>query len=1190
MLSGQDKNIHRDVAVVGMICRVPGAKDISDFWQLLVDGREGLRQLTVDEMQRLRIKREHNYIAAGGYIENIDLFDADFFNFTAREASFMDPQHRLWLQACWQALEVSGHAGHDNNHIGVFASAGHNAYLHHILSSQYANDQQQATLLGNVADCLATRVSYALNLTGPSFTIQSGCSSSLVAVHQARLALLAKQCDAALAGGINIAVPAHQGYTHVEGGFASPDGHCRPFSDDAAGTVFSSGYAVVVLKRLADAILDGDTIYAVIKGSAINNDGADKASFTAPGVHGQTSVIAKALRVADVTAESIQYVETHGTATPIGDPIELTALQQAFNQAETRLSRCKIGSVKANLGHLDVAAGIVGLIKTCLMLHNRIITPQINFHQWNLKCGAAEKSFEISTKLMSWEKTAATPRRAGVSAFGFGGTNAHIILEESLISDEQASIAENVSTFIPLSAKTPERLMLWIKTLRQFLEKHPACSLTELAYTLQTGRKQWSCRFIVSASTITELISTLKRINEADFVICDSISQTIIADDKNRHEVQQAWLSGKSVNWKSAWQGKRVRKLVLPAAPSIDKSYWIEKQEQPENSKQLNRVDDYKQWLYQPVWQEKVIPVINRWRDDAREGQPILVVGDGDLKLTSLLIDNLKENNIRYYHLTHIADFASQSGNDFSLHGIPKIAVFIVPPDNFDISKYVPMLFNLVRHKKMIQQLNHVTFVMSGMNSFCHPDNHPDLAILTGFARGISQEFPTIKTQLLDIDENISPQHQLIQVISSIKSSSLLDLAVWRDNKCWQFDYQCYPANTAKEDHYFKQDGVYIITGGLGDVGSVHVDFLAKEYNAKLILPGRTDIPDSEQWDELLANQATDARLRKKLQRLQAWRKAGYHVSAECVDITNIDEMQSLSRKLINHYGRVDGIIHIAGEGSDMHYKILTELDWPHCWKLLAPKLTGLRTIAAVMNEFNIQDCLIISSISSCLAGIGLSAYAATHNILDMVVGKSYPDWRIMNWDAWNFHQSSSKSKEHGELGAEIDKLAITPDEGLNILKHAFTLPAWRQLFVSTANLGHRYRYWTQRGFIEKQKKQLILSPRPVLHNEYVQPSDAVQQKLADIWSELLAIESVGIHDSFFELGGSSLLALEFIHSLQREFQYVCSVVDLFASPTIAQLASNMTTSQTQPVDMAALVSQRVNRQRTARYQQLIGR
>lgn len=1215
-----NKQLHRDIAVIGMVCRVPGADHIDEFWQMLTEGREGLRELTSQELASLQIKRTENYITAGGFINGIDLFDADFFDLTAREAAYMDPQHRLWLQACWQALEVSGHAGDQNPYIGVFASAGHNQYLQYILFNQDIIDQQQATLLGNVPDCLATRVSYTFNLTGPSMTIQCGCSSTLVAVHQARLALLAKQCDAALVGGICLSIPSYQGYTYVEGGFASPDGHCRPFSEDAAGTVFSSGYGVVVLKRLSDALKDGDQIYAIIKGSAINNDGADKASFTAPSVSGQANVIAKALRVADLEANNIQYIETHGTGTPIGDPIELMALEQAFKQSEQSLNqRYIIGSSKANLGHLDVAAGIISFIKTCLMLHYKKITPQIHFKDWNKNCINAQKYFSINKKCIDWDISqeisqdkANNVRRAGVSSFGFGGTNAHVILEEAtdVIDDMQTC---HVSHLIILSAKSNGRLLKWVKLLREFLKDHPHLSLPSLAYSLQVGRRQQHCRFVTKANSIIELIDILNRVSEADFSICQINNEIISIHDKNSHDIQQIWLSGGYINWKSAYLSTHIKKVILPSAPLETQSYWLEYQHQKQQTSLLIRKNDHRQWIYQSVWVEKRIPISIDWH--ATNFQPILIIGNKCHLLTLKLIQYFQQKNIHYYLLEHDNQYHKITSHHYLLNlyqkndldkfendliisnHFPEMVIFTIPFSQLEISfidihgNPIPILFHLFRQHKIVHHLKQITILVEGMSSLYCRNNQAELAMLIGYIRGIGQEFPTIKTQLLDLDPSDAEETQLRQVISSLQTNTLLDLAVWRDNKCWKQDYQLYTEVNSSSDHYFKKNGIYLITGGLGDVGSIHVEYLAKEYQATLILLGRTILPEPSQWSKLVISDSINDKLKYKLSRLKSWQESGYSVNVENVDITNLESMQLTFRKIMNRFGRIDGIIHIAGAGSDMHYKTFNELDWQHCSLLLEPKLKGIHIINQLMKEYNITHCLVISSISASLAGIGLSAYAATHNMLDAIVSKHYPHFRLMNWDAWNFYQDVLKTKEHGELGSEIDKLAIQPNEGLEVLKHVFTLSCWQQLFISTANLSDRHHHWVQRGFLNTKKNTFSTTKRPILHNAYVKPLTLTQQKLAFVWESLLGIDRVGIHDSFFELGGHSLLALELIHHLQSEFQYTCSIIDLFTSPTISQLSINIETLQLKNTDVKTHVSTRVEQQRSAyrlRSQQLI--
>ncbi|MGH9362443.1 MAG: polyketide synthase, partial [Thermoanaerobaculia bacterium] len=363
-----------------------------------------------------------------------DLFDAPFFAVTPREAQALDPQQRLFLECAWQALENAGCARDAAGmRVGVYAGASENNYLHRLLACPAvlrAVGRYGASLANN-PDYLATRVSYKLDLQGPSLAVQTACSTSLVAVHLACRALLAGECDLALAGGVSVRVPEVEGYLYEEGGIASPDGHTRPFDAAAAGTVRSSGVGVVVLKRLADALAGGDAVRAVVLGSAINNDGARKVGFTAPGVAGQARVIREAQRAAAVSPETITYVEAHGTATPLGDPIEVTALTEAFRAGTDRAGFCALGSIKSNIGHTDAAAGVAGLLKTVLALEHRQVPPSLHFREANPELALAASPFYVAAELAPWEEPAKAPRRAGVSSFGIGGTNAHVVLEEA---------------------------------------------------------------------------------------------------------------------------------------------------------------------------------------------------------------------------------------------------------------------------------------------------------------------------------------------------------------------------------------------------------------------------------------------------------------------------------------------------------------------------------------------------------------------------------------------------------------------------------------------------------------------------------------------------------------------------------------------------------------------------------------
>ena len=393
------------IAVIGKSGKFPGAGDVKQFWRNLCAGVESIAFFSDEELLSEGIApellRQPNYVKALGYLENADLFDAQFFGFTPQEARLLDPQHRVFLECAWEALEDAGYASDDPGMVGVYASSSMSRYMRNLwFNPEILKSSDSLQLLtGNDKDHVAMRVSYKLNLQGPSICIQSACSSSLVAVHLACRSLLTYECDMALAGGVSIGVPFKNGYLYQEGGIASSDGHCRAFDAKANGTILGHGAGVVVLKRLFEAMEDGDNIQAIIRGSAVNNDGSNKVGYTAPSVDSQASVIRSALAVARVPSDTITYVEAHGTGTVLGDPIELTALSKAFRSATGKKRDCAIGALKTNIGHLDAAAGVAGLIKTVLALENKQLPPSLNFETPNPKASFETSPFYVNTAL-----------------------------------------------------------------------------------------------------------------------------------------------------------------------------------------------------------------------------------------------------------------------------------------------------------------------------------------------------------------------------------------------------------------------------------------------------------------------------------------------------------------------------------------------------------------------------------------------------------------------------------------------------------------------------------------------------------------------------------------------------------------------------------------------------------------------
>ena len=512
-----DAPVAGDIAIVGQSVCVPGANSATEFWNNLKNGIESItvldEQALLDAGERAQTLADPNYVPSAALLQGFDQFDADFFGFSPKEAAILDPQHRKFLEVAWSAMEDAGHPPESiNGPVGVYAGCGMGSYFYfNICSNPKLVDDVGMFLLrhtGNDKDFLSTRVSHVFDLHGPSINMQTACSTSLVAVHYACKALRERECDMALAGGVTIELPQGRGYLFKENEILSPDGHCHAFDHRAQGTVFGSGAGAVVLRRLEDAIADSDHIWAVIKGSAVNNDGAAKAGYLAPSVDGQSAAVRMALQAADVAADTVDYVECHGTGTYLGDPIEVSALTEAYRDSTSDVGYCSIGSVKTNIGHLDTAAGVAGLVKTSLALHHKQIPASLNYEAPNPAIDFDDSPFRVNDTLRDWTSHKG-PRRAGINALGVGGTNAHMVIEEAP-KREASEESDFPFHILCLSAQSKGALDANAKALAEHLRAHPDLDLGDVAWTLKQGRRGFSKRRVLVAETLAEAADLLE--------------------------------------------------------------------------------------------------------------------------------------------------------------------------------------------------------------------------------------------------------------------------------------------------------------------------------------------------------------------------------------------------------------------------------------------------------------------------------------------------------------------------------------------------------------------------------------------------------------------------------------------------------------------------------------------------------
>ena len=521
-----------DIAIIGLSGRFPQAKDIDSFWKNIKNGVESIHFFSEEELLEEGVSsnllKNPNYVKAKAVLADVEMFDANFFGFSSKEAKLIDPQQRLFLESAWEVIESAGYDPEKySGSIGVYAGTSSNTYLLNNIYPKFDAEDFAGIyqlMLSSNKDFLPTRVSYKLNLKGPAVNVQTACSTSLVAVHIACQSLLNGECDMTLAGGVSISIPQKTGYLYSEGMIASPDGHCRAFDTKAEGTLGSSGLGIVLLKRLEDAIADKDCIHAVIKGSAINNDGSVKVGYTAPSTEGQAAVIAQAQAVAEVDAESITYIEAHGTGTKLGDPIEIAALTKAFRKSTDKKQFCAVGSLKTNMGHLDAAAGVGGLLKTVLALKHKVIPPSLHFEEPSPNIDFANSPFYVNTALSEWNSNG-NPRRAGVSSFGIGGTNAHVILEEA--PPLPASGDSRKQHLLLISAKTISALDRATANLGKYLQENPDTNLADVAYTLSCGRRTFGHRRILVCQSTEDAVTTLSDVDSQNI-----FTNTVGATDK----------------------------------------------------------------------------------------------------------------------------------------------------------------------------------------------------------------------------------------------------------------------------------------------------------------------------------------------------------------------------------------------------------------------------------------------------------------------------------------------------------------------------------------------------------------------------------------------------------------------------------------------------------------------------------
>lgn len=1134
-----------EIAIIGMAGRFPGADNLATFWANLKDGVESLRSLSNEELANAGVpeaeRTDPRYVARVALLDGVRTFDAEYFGLSASEAAITSPDQRLLLECSQEALDDGGYGVvPKTQRVGVFVGASLSSYLIERAGSTRALESAAGMRLLSGNTSHATRVSYLLNLTGPSITLDTACSSSLVAVHQACRSLQQGECELALAGGATVRRFEPRGYCAEEGGIFSPDGHCRPFDEAAAGTIGSSGAGMVLLKRLEQARADGDAIYAIIRGSAINNDGNAKVGYTAPSAAGQASAIGRACSEARLDPSTIQYVETHGTATALGDVIEIAALNAALGGAGRKPGTCALGTLKANIGHTEAAAGVASLIKATLALKNRQIPPAIHFRTPHPKLELAKTPFYVNAALLPWAR-GDTPRRCGVSSFGIGGTNAHVVLEEAV--DAEAPSAELAGPqVLVLSARSRSALQRLAENLAARLEADPQLRLADVAFTLQNGRRTHAVRECVVCQNLSDAVRQLRDLAAG-----------------------RAGQDCGDINSGALDAAAHGRRVSLPSYPFERREHWVEPSPSQADASRVAAPtrQPMRDWFYVPIWKQK--PTLRA--SAAAESECCLVFEDSR---------GVSQELVRRLATISRAVIRVQAGDEYSLQG--NVAI-VNPADEASCSRLMKDLEDrglepdLVIHAWQLlasgeQRLSlglhsvmqlcaalgesrsrsaiRLLLVTQGAHTITgDEESDPYCAVLPAIAAVVSQEFPNIDCRSIDValPEDAGRAREIVgnAILTELNCARPEPLVAWRGRSRWVRSFERLPPERRGDGGtLLRNRGTYLITGGLGGIGLTLALHLARRVGARLVLTSRSAFAERSEWRELSARHDD---VGERARQLLAIEEAGGEVRVVAADVTDPADMRAVVEQVLAERGALNGVIHCAGVAGGGVLALKTAAT---VRGVIAPKIAGTAIVHDAVKAAAPDFFVCCSSIASVLAPAGQSDYCAANAFQDAFAhahdGRGPTRFISINWDAWKSVGMAVRSGSAAASAALAEGIAhgIACEEGAEVFDLILENPR-PQWIVSTRELA--------------ALQQARHSRRPAVTGGSASREDSVRDWLGGVWSELLGVPPPHDDDDFFELGGDSLLAIQLSARVESRFGQSLPLRQLMSAPTLAGLS-----------------------------------
>ncbi|MDX7986037.1 SDR family NAD(P)-dependent oxidoreductase [Xenorhabdus sp. 12] len=1208
-----------DIAVVGLSGRFPGAEDSNEFWRNLLMGEEGISRFTEEELVQaghdISKIRNIDFVPVNGVLAGANYFDVEFFGYSQAEAALLDPQTRLMMQCVWHALENAGiDPDKRGRNIGLFLGARSTVQwtMQAMLSEQVENvGGFLASQLAN-KDAMSTLISWKLGLEGPSFTLQTACSTSLVSVHQAVQSLLSGECDFAVAGGVSLLLPQQNGHLYQDGMLFSKDGQTRAFDQDATGSVFGSGLGAVVLRRAGDAIADNDPIWAILKGSAINNDGARKVGYTAPSVKGQAEVIRSALQMAELDAADLDFIECHGTATALGDSIEFMALREVFSEGRTAdknagaLNQCALGAVKTNIGHLDSAAGIAGFIKMVLALRHGIIPPTLHFRQPNSQLAFEQSPFYINTQAEPWLPQAGKLRTGGVSSFGIGGTNAHVVLQQYIspnaISPNANASLENAPLnmddtvtgngeksaaicFFPFSAKNKVSLAQQLESISQWLVVQTDLDLPALSHTL-SKRHSFPCRVMFVADskfTLIQQIKTYLEMGEEGDVLALSLDFLQLGSQQEVG-VQQAitdWISGQTK------EPTQALSVVYQGQPLMDvPGYAFLREEHgtghitdktwrqianllaaPEGKNLSKNAPG----LLLPFWKPVRLPKMTQHEHCPRA---VLLMAQSLAELSNDWVDN---NQVEVTSLNMLCPLQIRNALTNLSGGQPRDSSLVLSlafaPNGFSFA--ADSLHMLSEWGKALAETDfsaftsvHIYLVLPDTikdNGYLAESSLTEAA-LKALALVMPQEIPGITCAFLylqnlqQVNASAPNAHWLSDSLTRLLQTSLHGPLKLNAEGLFVEDFRCPDVEeneVVDESHFMGK--TYVITGAGGRMGRAMAQVIAQRFQGRLALVSR---------------QAAET---PAMQHLQAELKAAGASAVEIFPYALETEAEALAlfESIHQRFGHIHTVIHAAGVTDGDSFSPLVQLNADHYHAQLKPKAQVAEVLAKVFDhpifEHNpVEYCFVTSSMSAFFGGIAHAPYATANLFLDGWARRQNqrsqsPRWIVVNWETIHFDGEHRKN----EVTWGANEVALSAVEFPALFERSLReYDSENQKIFSAGQFMDRLYAWGGRraangGSKPQTVSRIKLKPRPDTLTSVYQPvASEMQKEIAAIWSHILGVDNMGIDDKFMELGGDSLKTIVMAEKVYKTLGKRVAIQDFFAQPTIREIERQFSCEQ----------------------------